>query len=100
MKHVIAHTYIAQPWTAECFQYDNPQLPKESYPMWVREAWETGHIMPYLLKDGSYYLSIDGNKRTKGYKAFLGDWIIRDEFGHVHVVSQSTFAMRYQRRSK
>ena len=45
-------------------------------------------------KDKESYIYVE-NKRGK-YKGFMGDWVVMDEFGHLHIVSETTFDKRYE----
>ena len=97
MKQIIDHLYVNKDWTQRAFQYDGLSLEQNIMrdPRWFQQLREANGIRDYQdRKTGEYFLEIDSNKRSKGYIAFKDDWIVKDEFGHLHVVSFSTFFKR------
>ena len=79
---------------AEVFQYD-PYY----YPAWFGQMILTNKARKFLddkRPDGQKQRVEFENKRGI-YTAFLGDYIVRDEFGHMHVVSEKTFTHRFKR---
>jgi len=82
-------TYVYSPLPIEAFQFS----PACDYPEWFKEQIELGRAFPVINKHKKSYVFLE-NKRGK-YKAFTGDWVCRDEFGHVSVVSQGTFEHRF-----
>jgi len=75
---------------AEVYEFD-----PYAKPDWFCDMIKKGQAQVFKMKDGTYTAKL-GNKRGM-YTAFIGDYIVRDIFGHVHVVSQKTFASRYER---
>lgn len=63
-------------------------------PEWFQHAFTTGKAFVVIDKDKESYIYVE-NKRGK-YKGFMGDWVVMDEFGHLHIVSETTFDKRYE----
>lgn len=89
--------YISQPWQSTAFQFCDASAPVETYPRWFQELIEMGKVAVYVDRKGRRepYMLLDTHRRTLGCIAELGDYIVRDEFGYLHVVSKSTFHKRY-----
>jgi hypothetical protein len=95
-KFVIDEEYVTKKWKARAFQFTDETTPMENYPTWFRKLWEEGRVAMFGVSSKGPYFELN-NKRTKGYKCFIGDWIVDDEFGHLHAVSQNTYYDRYER---
>lgn len=93
--------YISQPWQSTAFQFHDITAPIDTYPRWFQELIETGKASIYVDGKGRKdpYMLLDTNRRTLGCIALLGDYIVKDEFGYIHVVSKSTFHKRYTARN-
>jgi len=63
-------------------------------PDWFQLAYTTGKAFVVIDNAKESYIYVE-NKRGK-YKGFVGDWIVMDEFGHLHIVSEATFDKRYE----
>ena len=85
--------YKLIPLNILAFQWDGKtSLDADSeLPKWLRNLVLTQKASS-VLKEGSE-MSYLHNKRGD-YKVFPGDWICMDEFSHIFVVSQKTFALR------
>lgn len=84
--------YVTKPVLAKAFQWKL----EAKLPDWFNEALEQGKAFVVINHQKKSYYIYTENKRGK-YKGFLGDWVVKDEFGHLHVVSESTFKERYDR---
>jgi hypothetical protein len=80
-----------KPRTALAFQW-LPDDPDFTYPKWFEDMVVTGRA--YAVQNGNERHISLSNKRGE-YKGLVGDWICKDEYGHIFVVSQSTFHERY-----
>lgn len=103
MKQIIDYTYTNLDWKIKAFQYDGLSLEAniKRYPRWFQKLREANGVRDYQdRKTGEYYLEIDSNKRSKGYIGFKDDWIAKDEFGHLYVISFSTFFKRVKMEGK
>lgn len=80
--------YEYNPLQIEAFQWE---LDAE-FPDWFMDMKESGKIFVVLNLNSDSYIFVE-NKRGK-YKGMISDWICRDEFGHVFIISQKTFNLR------
>lgn len=92
MTHAPPQIFKSTPITAMAFQW-NPHEPEFSYPKWFSDMIETGSGFT-VNNDKDQFITVQ-NKRGV-YKGLPGDWICKDQFGHIHVISQKTFNQRYQ----
>lgn len=74
-----------------------PESEEFAYPKWFADMVETGRAY-VVLNNKDQYISLS-NKRGD-YKGLVGDWVVKDEYGHIYVVSSSTFHARYEPASK
>lgn len=75
---------------AEVYEFDPHAVPE-----WFAVLITKGQAEIFREKDDTWTAKF-GNKRGR-YVAYLGDYILKDQFGHIFVVSQRTFAQRYKR---
>lgn len=84
------------PRTVLAFQW-LPDDENFAYPKWYEDMIVTGRA--YTVNSGKERHISLSNKRGE-YRGLVGDWICKDEYGHIFVVSQSTFHDRYQPEGK
>jgi len=96
MKHQAPQLFELNPKTVVAFQWlpDNEDF---VYPKWFVDMVETGRA--YTVKNPKQAHVSLSNKRGD-YRGLPGDWICKDEYGHIFVVSQKTFHDRYQPHKK
>lgn len=92
MRYSPNDLYKSVPKTIAAFQW-SPLSEDFKYPKWFSDMIEEGRAFT-VLNNQEKFLTVQ-NKRGV-YKAFEGDWVCKDEFQHIHVISQSTFNDRYQ----
>lgn len=81
--------YKTKTWEFDAFEYD----PYGWKPEWWNEMIVTGQAFEYApVKDAPAYAQFQ-DKRS-AHKAFIGDWITRDQFGRIDVYSRRNFAQR------
>jgi len=82
--------YQTKTWELEAFPYD-PYGYKADWFIDMIKNGEAFEFAPYRKKD--FYHATFGNKRGT-YVALVGDYICKDQFGHVFVWSAKTFGER------
>ena len=82
--------FRAKGYTAKAFQWVEGVEP----PKWFLNAYYEGRAFVVINPNDESYIYTE-NKRGK-YKGFRGDWVVMDEFGHLHIVSKKTFEDRYE----
>jgi hypothetical protein len=92
MTHAPHQEFKSITTTTMAFQW-NPHETTFLYPKWFSNMNENGSAF-IVNNDKEKFITIQ-NKRGV-YKAFTGDWVCIDQFGHNHVISQKTFNQRYQ----
>lgn len=88
--------YRLTPRSVLAFQW-LPETPEFSYPKWFEDMIVNGRAY-VVLNDKDQYISLS-NKRGD-YRGLIGDWVVKDEYGHIYVVSSSTFYSRYEAHRK
>lgn len=84
----IKYETLAFQWDGQVsMTYDNEKL----LPVWLMKHIRNNEIMS-VVNYQEQYVKL-GNKRGQ-YKALPGDWICRDMFGHLFVISEKTFPKR------
>ena len=82
--------YITKKWKFDAFCYD----PYDYKPDWWLKKIEIGEAMEcHPRKDTDVAYASFKDKRSS-HKAFVGDYITRDEFGRIDVYSSRNFAAR------
>lgn len=85
-----------KPRTVLAFQW-LPDDESFTYPKWFADMIVNGRAYTVDNKDARHIAL--SNKRGE-YKGLVGDWICKDEYGHIFVVSASTFHDRYEPEGK
>lgn len=82
--------YKTKKWTFDAFEYD----PYGLKPAWWLKMIEKGKAHEFKPRNdkGIYYATFE-DKRSQ-HKAFVGDYITRDQFGRIDVYSARNFAAR------
>jgi hypothetical protein len=83
--------YKLVPRTVLAFQW-LPSDPEFSYPKWFDDMVVSGRAF-VVLNGEDKHISLS-NKRGE-YKGLEDDWVCKDEYGHIFIVSASTFGNRY-----
>lgn len=82
--------YKIRPWTLDAFEYD----PYGYKPDWWLKKIEVGEAMEcHPRKEDDIAFASFKDKRSN-HKAFVGDWITKDEFGRIDVYSARNYAAR------
>lgn len=81
--------YKTRDWQFEGFEYD----PYGHKPDWWLKLVKEGKAYEYAETDKLPAHAWFKDKRSE-HKAFIGDWIVRDQFGRRDVFSQRNFAQR------
>lgn len=92
MTHQAPQLFKLVPRTVVAFQW-NPHKEGFTYPKWFADLVEVGRA--YTVENSKELHVSLWNKRGQ-YKGLAGDWICKDEYGHIFVVSSSTFHERYE----
>ena len=87
---VVRVKYKTKTCEANAFQWNL----KEPFPDWFKQEIEIGNAFVVINHQKESYIYVE-NKRGK-YKGFENDWVVVDQFGHLHVVSAKTFGKRYE----
>lgn len=85
--------YETKQWKFEAFEYD-PFGQKPDW--WLKMVREGNALECAPFKNNDKYYATFKDKRSS-HKAFVGDFIIRDEFGRFDVYSAKNFAARAKR---
>lgn len=81
--------FTLKPLPIEAFQF----FPTVSIPDWFEKEVIEGRALIVIDDTKTSYVSMK-NKRTKGYIGYAGDWVVKDSFGHIHIISVGTFEER------
>ena len=91
-----AKLYELKPLPITAFQW-LPTNRDFKFPRWFSTMVELGRA--YTVQSAKESFVALSNKRGQ-YKGLPGDWICKDGFGHIFVVSQKTFHQRYHTTKK
>ena len=81
--------YKTQEWYFDAFEYE----PHGWKPEWWHDMIVKGQAFEFApVNDAPAYAQF-GDKRST-HKAFIGDWITRDQFGRIDVYARKNFAKR------
>lgn len=83
-------TYRLKPKCIEAFEWG-----KEYPPRWFIDLVEKGKADVVINPPKEVHVNIYNKRGT--YKGFVGDWVCKDEYSHVFIVSQKTFKERYEK---
>lgn len=81
--------YKTKSWAFDAFEYD----PHGYKPDWWINLVKNGQAFEYAGLNNSLPHAGFSDKRSN-HKAFIGDFIVRDQFGRIDVYSQRNFAQR------
>lgn len=90
MKHLEPELFKLKPQIITAFQW-NPDDPEFVFPKWCADLIEIGKIR--TVKNTKEAFILIDNKRSP-HGGLPGDWVYKDSFQHISVISQSTFRER------